>query len=212
MRTTRARPTTTPTWPPRRTARRPLAPHVTAPREPYDPARVVRRWARGIGAGAVAAALEDAWFNARQASQHKDLADEVRGLAALAEWERIAELLAAADAAAAADREAELREALRISARADQLQALRDLGILDQAEPAEGDETVRDALATHRGHYADPAAREAAFSPRRFAHRPERRCCGDSKPSFPERERWRSSFGTIKGRPGSPGPRTGGER
>ncbi|MFD3722839.1 hypothetical protein [Streptomyces sp. NPDC058674] len=88
----------------------------------------------------------------------------------------------AADAAAAAAREAELREAARIAARADELQALRDLGTLGQTEPRHGDEAVRDeltrragsyvqsdvdawlarALAAHRGHYADPAAREAA--------------------------------------------------
>lgn len=88
----------------------------------------------------------------------------------------------ATDAAAAASREAELREAARIAARADELQALRELGTLEQTEPREGDEAVRDeltrragsyvqpdvdawlarALAAHRGHYADPAAREAA--------------------------------------------------
>ncbi|MEU8465785.1 hypothetical protein [Streptomyces sp. NPDC029003] len=196
---------TTP-WPPRRTARRPLPPRVAAPREPVDPARigrrVVRREARGRDAGLVAAALEEARFEARQASRHEDLADDLRGPAELAEWERIAALLAAApagtvydpdvddvvqaelatDAAAAAAREAELREAVRIAARANHLQVLRDLDTLDQAEPAEGDETVRDELirraggyvqadvdawlahapAAHRGHYRDPAARDAA--------------------------------------------------
>ncbi|WP_328698031.1 hypothetical protein [Streptomyces sp. NBC_00342] len=40
----------------------------------------------------------------------------------------------AADAAAAA-REAELREAMRIAARADELQALREFGTLEQTEP-----------------------------------------------------------------------------
>lgn len=60
--------------------------------------------------------------------------------------------------------------------------ALRELGTLGQAEPRPGDEAVRDlltrraghyvqadvdawfahALATGRGHYADPAARQAA--------------------------------------------------
>ncbi|MFE4206682.1 hypothetical protein [Streptomyces goshikiensis] len=183
----------------------PLPP--AAPSEQVDPARigrrVVRRRAKGMDAGAVAAALEDARFDARQASRYEDLADEVRGPAELAEWERIAELLAAAvpgtvydpdvddvlqaelatDAAAVA-REAELREAARIAARADQLQQLRGLGTLGQAEPAEGDEAVRDeltrraggyvqadvdswlahALAAHGGHYRDPAAREAAAS------------------------------------------------
>ncbi|MGW3661283.1 hypothetical protein ACWD6R_39160 [Streptomyces sp. NPDC005151] len=88
----------------------------------------------------------------------------------------------AADAAAAAAREAELREAARIAARADELQALRELGTLKHTEPREGDEAVRDeltrragsyvqgdvdawfahALAAHLGHYRDPAAREAA--------------------------------------------------
>ncbi|MER7827012.1 hypothetical protein ABTX85_31135 [Streptomyces sp. NPDC096097] len=193
-------------WPTRRTARRPLPPRVAAPREPVDPARigrrVVRREARGMDAGAVAAALEEARFEARQASRYEDLADDLRGPAELAEWERIAQLLAeapagtvydpdvddvvqaelAADAAAAAAREAELREAVRIAARANHLQVLRDLGTLDQAEPAEGDEAVRDeltrraggyvqadvdawlahALAAHRGHYRAPAARDAA--------------------------------------------------
>ena len=79
---------TTP-WPPRRTARRPLAPRVAAPREPVDPARTgrrfVRRRAKGMDAGAVAAALEDARFDARQDSRHEDLADDVRGPAELAE-------------------------------------------------------------------------------------------------------------------------------
>ncbi|QIS76346.1 hypothetical protein HB370_41180 [Streptomyces sp. DSM 40868] len=195
---------TTP-WPPRRTAHRPLAPRVAAPREPVDPARigrrVVRRRAKGMDAAA-AAALEDARFDARQASQHEDLAADERRRAELAEWERIDQLLAAAapgtvydpdtddvvqaelatEAAAAAEREAAVREAQRIAARADELQALRELGMLEQAEPREGDEAVREeltrragwyvqadvdawlarALAAHRGHYADPAAREAA--------------------------------------------------
>ncbi|WP_369394897.1 hypothetical protein AB5J72_51055 [Streptomyces sp. CG1] len=124
------------------------------------------------------------------------------GRAELAEWERLAQLLAAAvpgtvydpdaddvvqaeltaDAAAAAAREAELREAARIAARADALQALRELGTLDQTEPRDGDEAVRDeltrraggyvqadvdgwlahALAAHLGHYRDQAAREEA--------------------------------------------------
>ncbi|MGW2956724.1 hypothetical protein [Streptomyces eurythermus] len=193
-------------WPPRRNARRPLAPRVAVPREPADPARigrrVVRRRAKGMDAAAVAAALEDARFNARQASRHEDLAADERRRAELGEWERIDRLLAAAapgtvydpctdnvvraelatEAAAAAEREAAVREAQRIAARADELQALRELGTLEQTEPREGDEAVRDeltrragwhvqadidawlarALAAHRGHYADPAARETA--------------------------------------------------
>ncbi|MFF0486833.1 hypothetical protein [Streptomyces sp. NPDC004435] len=196
---------TTP-WPPRRTARRPLAPPVAAPREPVDLARIgrraVRRRAKGMDAGAVAAALEDARFDARQDSRHEDLADDVRGRAELAEWERLDQLLVAASAgtvyapdtdlivqeelaaevAAAADREAALREAARVAARADELQALRELHALDRTEPRDGDEAARDeltrraggyvqadvdawlarALAAHLGHYRDPAAREAA--------------------------------------------------
>ncbi|MER7569126.1 hypothetical protein ABTZ93_40425 [Streptomyces sp. NPDC097941] len=100
--------------------------------------------------------------------------------------------------AAAASREAELREAARVAARADELQALGELGTLEQTEPREDDEAVRDelirragscvqkdidawlahALAAHLGHYRDPAARPpgrrrsaADASPRRTAHR-----------------------------------------
>jgi len=190
----------------RRTTRRPLAARAAAPREPVDPARIgrriVRRRATGMSAADVAAALEDARFDARQDSRHEHLADDERGRAELAEWERLAQLLAdaapdtvydpgvdvvvqeelAAEAAAAAVREAEWREAQRIAARADELQALRELGTLEQTEPREGDEAVRDeltrragsyvqqdvdawlahALAAHLGHYRDPAAREAA--------------------------------------------------
>ncbi|WP_323177969.1 hypothetical protein [Streptomyces sp. NBC_00083] len=193
-------------WPPGESTSRPLAPRVAAPREPVDPARigrrVVRRRAKGMDADAIAAALEDARFHARQASRHEDLADDARGPAELTEWERIDQLLAAApagtvydpdvddvvqaeltaEAAAAAAREADLREAMRIAARADELQALRELGTLEQTEPRTGDEAVRDeltrraggyvqadvdawlahALAAHLGHYRDPAAREEA--------------------------------------------------
>ncbi|MDX2993520.1 hypothetical protein [Streptomyces scabiei] len=187
-------------------ARRPLAARVAAPREPVDQARigrrVVRRRAKGMTAADVAAALEDARFDARQDSRHEHLADDERGRAELAEWERIDQLLAAeapdtvynpdtddvvqaelaAEAAAAAAREAEHREAARIAARADELQALRELGTLEQTEPRDGDEAARDeltrraggyvqadvdawlahALAAHLGHYRDPAARETA--------------------------------------------------
>ncbi|MFJ1901705.1 MULTISPECIES: hypothetical protein [unclassified Streptomyces] len=193
-------------WPPSDGTRRPPTPRVAALREPVDPARIgrrmVRRRAKGMDAGAVAAALEVARFDARQASRHEDLADDARGPAELTEWERIDQLLAAApagtvydpdvddvvqaelaaEAAAAAAREAELREAMRIAARADEIQALRELGTLERTEPRTGDEAVRDeltrraggyvqadvdawlahALAAHLGHYRDPAAREEA--------------------------------------------------
>ncbi|MET9800373.1 hypothetical protein [Streptomyces sp. NPDC006368] len=163
-----------------------------------------------MDAAAVAVAPEDARFDARQDSRHGHLADDERGPAELAEWERIDQTLAAAapgtvygldtddvvhaelaaeaeaeaeaEAAAAAERETAVRQAQRIEARADELQALHEMGTLEQAEPHEGDEAVRDeltrragsyvradaeawlarTLAAHRGHYADPAAREAA--------------------------------------------------
>ncbi|MFC4472467.1 hypothetical protein ACFPH6_49785 [Streptomyces xiangluensis] len=118
-----------------------------------------------MDAVAVAAALEDARFDARQDSRHEHVADNERGRRELAEWERIDQLLAAtapdtiydpdtdprvqeepaAEAAAAAG-EAALREAARIAAHADELQALRELGTLEETEPREGDEAVRDEL------------------------------------------------------------------
>ncbi|MFI9588510.1 hypothetical protein ACIHCQ_43610 [Streptomyces sp. NPDC052236] len=82
-------------WPPRHTARRPV-PRAAAPREPVDPARigrrVVRRRAKGMTAAAVAAALEVARFDARQDSRHEHLADDERGRAELAEWERMCDM------------------------------------------------------------------------------------------------------------------------
>ncbi|OKI51972.1 hypothetical protein AMK17_32455 [Streptomyces sp. CB00072] len=195
--------------PPRSTDRRTTAPRVAVPREPLDPARTGRRWvrrrARGMNADAAAAALDVARFDARQNSRHEDLAVAERGPAELGEWERIARLLAdappgtvydpvtddvvraelAADAAAAAARETELREAMRIAARADEFQALRELGTLAQSEPREGDEAVRDeltrraggyvqadvdawlarALAAHLGHYRDPGRTRGSRRP-----------------------------------------------
>ncbi|GAA2500376.1 hypothetical protein GCM10010406_41090 [Streptomyces thermolineatus] len=175
-------------WPPRRTARRPLALRVATPREPVDPAcvgrRVVRRRAKGMDAGAIAAALEDAWSFSRQDSRHEDLADDVRSRAELAEWERLAQLLATAapgtmydpdtddvvraeltaEAAAAA-----VREARRIAARADELHALRELGTLEQAEPRDGDEAVRDALTRRSGGYVQADA-DAWFAHALAAH------------------------------------------
>ncbi|MFB7795066.1 hypothetical protein ACFC0R_33405 [Streptomyces sp. NPDC056086] len=123
--------------------------------------------------GAVAAALKEARFDARQDARYEDLAEDVRGRAELAEWECTDELLAAAapgtvydldaydviqaelaaEAAAAVTREAELREAARLAARADDLLALRELGTLEQTEPRDGDEAVRYELTRHAGGY-----------------------------------------------------------
>ncbi len=123
-----------------------------------------------MDAAAVARALEDARFDARQASRHENLAGDVRGRAEPAEWERIDQLLTAAPPgtvygpdtdddvqaeltaeATAAAREAELREATQIAAGADKLQALRELGTLEQAEPSQGVEAARDELARRAG-------------------------------------------------------------
>jgi hypothetical protein len=153
----------------------------------------VRRRARGMDADAVARALDDARFDARQTSRHEDLAGDVRGRAELGEWERLEQLLAAAgpgavydpdnddviqaelaaDAAAAAARQAELHEAARIEARADELQALRELGTLAQAEPLEGDEAVRDLLTRRASHYVQPDV-DAWFAHALAAHRAHR--------------------------------------
>jgi hypothetical protein len=144
-------------------------------------------------ADAVAAALDDARFDARQASRHEHLADDTRELT---EWERIDQLLAAAgsgavydpnaddvaraelaaDAAAAAAREADLREQVRIEGRADELQALRELGTLVHRTPRgrrsgagpahpprrRRPDRRRRLVRARPGLYADPAARQAA--------------------------------------------------
>jgi hypothetical protein len=95
--TMKARPKMTTPWS-RRAARRPLAPRVAVPREPVDPARIgrrsVRRRAKGMDAGAVTQVLEEARFDAWQDARHEHLADDERGRAELAEWERIDQLLA----------------------------------------------------------------------------------------------------------------------
>ncbi len=157
-----------------------------------------------MGAAAVTRALEDARFDARQDSRHEDLAADERGRAELAEWERIDQMLAAAApgavydpdtdevvraeliAEAAADREAAVREAQRIAARADELQALRELGTLKQAEPREGDEAVRDELTRRAGLYvqadidpwlAAPWPRTAGTTPTRQPARPPPASC-----------------------------------
>ncbi|MEV7427724.1 hypothetical protein [Streptomyces sp. NPDC091212] len=51
----------------------------------------------------------------------------------------------------AAAREAGLRQATLVAARADELQALRKLGTLEQTEPREGDEAVGDELTRRTG-------------------------------------------------------------
>ncbi|MCX4799952.1 hypothetical protein OG497_39615 [Streptomyces sp. NBC_01242] len=117
-----------------RSRRRPRipAPSAAAPRQPVDQAKVgrssVRRRATGMTATEAAAALEDARLHQHLDRDREDLADDERGPVELAEWERIAQLLAttgrtydpesdavvqdelAAEAAAAAEAEDELRD------------------------------------------------------------------------------------------------------
>ncbi|WP_406500212.1 hypothetical protein OG936_37685 [Streptomyces sp. NBC_00846] len=71
----------------------------------------------------------------------------------------------AADAAAAAAREAELREAMWIAARADELQALRELGTLEQTEPRTGDEAVRDELTGEPAGTSRPTSTAGSRTP-----------------------------------------------
>ncbi|MFD9623930.1 hypothetical protein ACFWB2_42950 [Streptomyces virginiae] len=115
------------------------------------------------------AALEEARFNAQQASRYENLADEVRGPAELAEWERIARLLAAAvpgmvydpdvDDVVQAELAADAREAaLREGDEAVRDELTRRAGGYVQADV---DSWLPYALAVRPGHYHDPAAREA---------------------------------------------------
>ncbi|MEU7384131.1 MULTISPECIES: hypothetical protein [unclassified Streptomyces] len=105
---------------------------AAAPRQPVDQAKIgrrsVRRRATGMTATEAAAALEDAELQQHIDRDREDLADDERGPAEVSEWRRIAQLLAttggtydpkadavvqdelAAEAAAAAEAEAELRD------------------------------------------------------------------------------------------------------
>ncbi|MFF5315603.1 hypothetical protein [Streptomyces massasporeus] len=83
-----------------RSTRRPRvpAPGAAAPRQPVDRAKVGRSWVRrratGMTANEAAAALEDARLQQHMDRDREDLADDERGPAEVAEWERIAQLLA----------------------------------------------------------------------------------------------------------------------
>ncbi|MGY0071778.1 hypothetical protein ACWZEH_34540 (plasmid) [Streptomyces sp. QTS137] len=83
-----------------RSTRRPRvpAPGAAAPRQPVDRAKVGRSWVRrratGMTATEAAAALEDARLQQHIDRDREDLADDARGPAEVAEWERIAQLLA----------------------------------------------------------------------------------------------------------------------
>ncbi|CQR59525.1 hypothetical protein [Streptomyces leeuwenhoekii] len=151
------------------------APEAAAPRRPVDQAKVgrraVRRRAAGMTASEAAAALEDARLQQHMDRDREDLADDKRGPAEVAEWERIAQLLATTggvydpetDAVVqdelAADRRAEeaeqqrLQEQQQLAARADELAAHMRAGRLDRTvQTRPGDEAARELL-VHRGDY-----------------------------------------------------------
>ncbi|MDL5205318.1 hypothetical protein [Streptomyces sp. ALI-76-A] len=159
-----------------RSRRRPRvpAPGTAAPRQPVDRAKVgrssVRRRATGMTATEAAAALEDARLHQHLDRDREDLAGDERGPAEVAEWERIAQLLAttggtydpksdavvqdelAAEAAAAAKAEAELRDleleqerqerlhSNGLPERAHLLMALEKTGLLGSTEERHGAE------------------------------------------------------------------------
>ncbi|MFB7552569.1 hypothetical protein [Streptomyces sp. NPDC056154] len=160
-----------------RSRRRPRvpAPGVAAPRQPVDRAKVgrssVRRRATGMTATEAAAALEEARLQQHIDRDREDLADDERGPAEVAEWERIAQLLAttggtydskadavvqdelAADQRAAEAEQQRLQEQQQLAARADELAALAGAGRLDRTVGSRpGDEAARDIL-VHRGDY-----------------------------------------------------------
>lgn len=149
------------------------------PRTPIDPAKIgrssVRRRARGMAPREAFQALADAQMEAHLDRRYEEAADHSsRRAAELAQWERIAQLVfraggpydpdddavvqeeLAAEAAAAEAREAEQRAAARVAARADQLQALRERGTLEQTEPRVGDEAALDELTRRAGSYVQP--------------------------------------------------------
>ncbi|GGZ29760.1 hypothetical protein GCM10010300_85710 [Streptomyces olivaceoviridis] len=151
------------------------APGAAAPRQPVDQAKVgrraVRRRAAGMTVTEAAAALEDARLQQHMDRDREDLADDERGPAEVAEWERITQLLVAtgrvydpatdavvqdelaADRRAAQAEQQRLQEQQQLAARADELAAHMRAGRLDRTvETRPGDEAARDFL-LHRGDY-----------------------------------------------------------
>ncbi|MGA4803526.1 hypothetical protein [Streptomyces lavendulocolor] len=212
-----------------RSRRRPRVPvpGAAAPRQPVDQAKVgrlaVRRRAAGMTATEAAAALEDARLQQHMDRDREDLADDERGPAEVAEWERIAQLLATTggtydpegDAVAqdelAADRrtaEAEqqrLQEQQQLAARADELAALARAGRLDRTvETRPGDELARELL-VHRGDY-HPVVDSwlaQAFADRsgHYADPATRTAAADS---LPDRVRAHAALLTALARTGAP--------
>ncbi|MGW0608671.1 hypothetical protein [Streptomyces sp. NPDC002640] len=161
--------------PPSRRRRFPPTPGAAAPRQPVGQAKVgrraVRRRAAGMTVTEAAAALDDARLQQHMDRDREDLADDERGPAEVAEWQRITQLLAAAggvydphadtvvqdelaaDQQAAEAEQQRLQEQQQLAARADELAAHVRAGRLDRTvETRPGDEAVRDVL-VHRGDY-----------------------------------------------------------
>ncbi|MES4885661.1 hypothetical protein ABVB69_34930 [Streptomyces sp. NPDC000349] len=155
-----------------------------APRTQIDYAKVgrpsVRRLARGMTHSEAVAALEGAEQQAHLDRRDEAAADDGgRRAAELAEWQRVVQLLAATGDPYNAEQQR--RQEQQLADRADELAALAGSGRLDRTVASRpGDEAARAllddydyrvpavddwfarALATHAGHYADPAARTAA--------------------------------------------------
>ncbi|MGW1007683.1 hypothetical protein [Streptomyces sp. NPDC002520] len=141
-------------------------PGAAAPRQPIDRAKVgrraVRRRATGMTATEAAAALEEARLQQHMDRDREDLADDERGPAEIAEWERIVQLLAATGGPYDPDADAVVQEELaedrrreeaeqqrrqeqqRVADRADELAALAGAGRLDRTVMSRpGDEAAR---------------------------------------------------------------------
>lgn len=114
-----------------RSRRRPRvpAPGAAVPRQPVDWAKVgrrtVRRRATGMTATEAAAALEEARLQQHLERDREELADDQRGPAEVAEWERIAQLLATTGGTYDPQADAVVQDELAAEAAADA--ELRDL-------------------------------------------------------------------------------------
>ena len=97
-------------------------PGAAAPRQPIDRAKIgrssVRRRATGMNPAEAAAALEQAQLLQHLDRNREDLADDERGPAEIAEWERIAQLLATTGGRYSPEADAVVQEELDAEAEA----------------------------------------------------------------------------------------------